>query len=262
MHSNPLTFESRNHAPYEQVGQPLCPFSLTFSKSQVSCLMLTYNFVCILVYLGNDLKVENLEANQCKSAVGETFPNHLAASSPGQQQSHVQNDRTLSSSGSILPRQTSPEKMVPPSKGRPICDKDIKQEPLTVNERGNLPHCKSTSESQGGGILPYSAAALLSSRVGKPSQFEGFAQEFHQSVLRTTQESMAHQRVGTSSQNNSAQTETTRRDRLVSLTNNEGAVPRSNAAVCSKGQFQWPGVETVMDSFQRYTRGRFISTFC
>ncbi|XP_071784922.1 uncharacterized protein [Asterias amurensis] len=203
---------------------------------------------------GNDLKVENLEANQCKSAVGETFPNHLAASSPGQQQSHVQNDRTLSSSGSILPQQTSPEKMVPPSKGRPICDKDIKQEPLTVNERGDLPHCKSTSESQGGGILPYSTAALLSSRVGKPSQFEGFAQEFHQSVLRTTQESMAHQRVGTSSQNNSAQTETTRRDRLVSLTNNEGAVPRSNAAVCSKGQFQWPGVETVMDSFQRYTR--------
>ncbi|XP_022083882.1 genetic suppressor element 1-like isoform X3 [Acanthaster planci] len=226
---------------------------------------------------GTDSKVETSENPQCKTAFGETFPNHLVSSSPGVQ-AHTQNERTLPSGGSSTPQTRTPDNSLHPVPGKQLSlsDRDIKKEPAAGSERADLARSSSnnnrsgtTADQQGpGGALPFSTAALLSrggpsvGGAGKPpSQFEGFAQEFHQSVLRTTQEAMAQQRVGSLGSNSSSlvQVDAQRRDRhaFAGLTNSNSESTgsgRSNGTVWSKGQLQWPGVEAVMDSYQRHAK--------
>ncbi|XP_038076634.1 genetic suppressor element 1-like isoform X2 [Patiria miniata] len=215
---------------------------------------------------GTDSKAENSENAQCKTAVGETFPNHLV-SSPGAQ-AHLKNERTLLSGGSSTPQTRTPDNMLH-GRQATLSEKDIKKEPSVSSERADLPRCSSKGSAAALAdqkeALPFSTAALLSrggpataTAAGKSSQFEGFAQEFHQSVLRTTQEAMAHQRVGTTGPN-LLQVDPQRRDKLahagLTNSNTEGTGPsRNNAPAWPKGQLQWPGVEAVMDSYQRHAK--------
>ena len=96
-----------------------------------------------------------------------------------------------------MPQSSTHDKMVQPLQSRQLYDaKDIKKEPLS-SERGERQKGCNTEQQQSPRLSSFSTAAILSSSSSrtKPPGFEGFAQEFHQSVLRSTQEALANQRA-------------------------------------------------------------------
>lgn len=105
----------------------------------------------------------------------------------------------------------------------------------------------------------FSIASFLDlSHSGKHVDAQSFAQEFHKSVLRTTQKSLANQKVGPA---DSSRRETFFGDQQNSCSSHSmfgnrhhpyPAVKPVSTTSASSSSFQWPGVDQISESYYRH----------